>query len=95
MKFKVPIGIGSAYNILKKSVKIIGRENMTDIQLQSTITCPRCHQKTIEQMPTDYCLYIWVCPNCKNKLKPKEGDCCVYCSYVSVRRPPIQKGSRC
>ena len=26
---------------------------MTDTQLQSTITCPRCHQKTIEQMPTD------------------------------------------
>ena len=68
---------------------------MTDIQLQSTITCPQCHQKTIEQMPTDYCLYIWECSNCNNKLKPKEGDCCVYCSYGSVKCPPIQKGECC
>ena len=68
---------------------------MTDIQLQSTITCPQCHQKTTEQMPTDYCLYIWECSNCKNKLKPKEGDCCVYCSYGSVQCPPIQKSESC
>jgi len=68
---------------------------MTNLQLQSTITCPRCQQKTIEQMPTNYCKYIWECPNCKNKLKPKEGDCCVYCSYGSVKCPPIQKGECC
>ena len=68
---------------------------MTDIQLQSTITCPQCYQKTTERMPTNYCQYIWECPNCKNKLKPKEGDCCVYCSYGSVKCPPIQKGLCC
>ena len=68
---------------------------MTDIQLQSTITCPRCHQKTIEQMPTDYCQYFWECPHCKNNLKPKKGECCVYCSYGSVKCPPIQKGAHC
>ena len=65
---------------------------MTDIQLQSTITCPHCkHQKT-EQMPMDYCRHFWKCPNCHNQLKPKEGDCCVYCSYGSVKCPSIQKG---
>ena len=48
---------------------------MTDLQLQSTITCPKCNGKTIEQMPTDYCQYFWECPHCKNNLKPKEGDC--------------------
>ena len=68
---------------------------MTDIQLQSTITCPQCHQKTTEQMPTNYCQYIWECPHCKNKLKPKKGVCCVYCSYGSVKCPPIQKGECC
>ena len=51
--------------------------------------------KSTEQMPTNYCQYIWECPNCKNKLKPKEGDCCVYCSYGSVKCPTIQKGSCC
>ena len=68
---------------------------MANIQLQSTITCPQCYQETTEQMPTNYCQYIWECPNCKNKLKPKEGDCCVYCSYGSVKCPPIQKGECC
>ena len=67
---------------------------MTDIQLQSIITCSQCHQKTIEQMPTNYCQYFWECPHCKNKLKPKEGECCVYCSYGSVKCPPIQKGAK-
>ena len=65
---------------------------MTVIQLQSTITCPQCHQKTTEQMPIDYCQYFWECPHCKNTLKPKKGNCCVYCSYGSVKCPPIQKG---
>jgi len=65
---------------------------MTDLQLQSTITCPKCNHQTTEQMPTDYCQYFWDCPQCKNKLKPKEGDCCVYCSYGTVKCPPIQKG---
>ena len=65
---------------------------MTNIQLQSTITCPQCNGKTTEQMPTNYCEYFWECPHCKNKLKPKKGDCCVYCSYGSVRCPSIQKG---
>ena len=51
--------------------------------------------KTIEQMPTDYCQYFWECPHCKNNLKPKEGECCVYCSYGSVKCPPIQKGTNC
>ena len=68
---------------------------MTDLQLQSTITCPLCHQKTIEQMPTDYCQHFWECPHCKNNLKPKEGECCVYCSYGNVKCPPIQKGAHC
>jgi len=57
---------------------------MTDIQLQSTIICPKCNHQTTEQMPTNYCQYFWECPHCKNNLKPKKGDCCVYCSYSNV-----------
>ena len=53
-------GLGSGFN------------KMTDIQIQSTITCPQCNGKTIEQMPTDYCQYFWECPHCKNNLKPKK-----------------------
>ena len=28
-------------------------------------------------------------------LKPKAGDCCVYCSYGTVACPPIQQGGNC
>lgn len=31
------------------------------------------------------------CPNCNQLLKPKEGDCCVFCSYGDIPCPPIQE----
>lgn len=46
-------------------------------------------------MPTNACRYFYDCPNCKVKLKPKTGDCCVYCSYGDVACPPIQLGGAC
>lgn len=59
---------------------------------QSMLTCPNCgHQKT-ETMPTDACQYFYECENCKTVLKPLAGDCCVYCSYGTVKCPPIQVG---
>ena len=30
------------------------------------------------------------CPNCAGVLKPKAGDCCVFCSYGTVPCPPVQ-----
>jgi hypothetical protein len=62
------------------------------IQLQSTITCPLCGHQRIETMPTDSCLYFYECTACKAMLKPKSGDCCVFCSFGSVKCPPIQGG---
>lgn len=67
----------------------------TNVELTSTITCPKCgHQKT-ETMPTNACTFFYECENCKERLKPKEGDCCVFCSYGSVKCPPIQQGKKC
>jgi len=43
-------------------------------------------------MPTDACVFFYDCPACKTKMKPKEGDCCVFCSYGSVSCPPVQAG---
>lgn len=68
------------------------------MKLESTITCPSCGYSKTETMPTDACQYFYVCTNCNETIKPKEGDCCVYCSYGSVACPPIQesgKGSCC
>jgi len=61
------------------------------IELTSTITCPACGHQSAEIMPTDYCQYFYDCTSCGAHLKPKEGDCCVYCSYGSVPCPPIQE----
>lgn len=44
-------------------------------------------------MPTDVCLFFHECASCRTLLRPKAGDCCVFCSYGSVPCPPIQVGS--
>jgi mercuric transport protein len=58
--------------------------------LQSTITCPNCGTARKETMPTDACRYFYECTGCGTRLKPKSGDCCVFCSYGSVPCPPMQ-----
>jgi hypothetical protein len=63
--------------------------------LLSTITCPECGQTAEETMPTDACQWFYQCRHCSAVLKPKPGDCCVYCSYGTVPSPPIQAGSSC
>ena len=65
------------------------------IELKSTITCPKCGYSKEEQMPTDACQFFYECKKCKTILKPQKGDCCVYCSYGIVPCPPIQKGKKC
>jgi hypothetical protein len=59
--------------------------------LQSVITCPQCGFAQEETMPVDACLFLYDCPNCQALLKPKSGDCCVFCSYGSVKCPPVQQ----
>ena len=58
---------------------------------ESMLTCPSCGHAQQEIMPTDACLYFYECTQCKVLLKPKAGDCCVFCSYGSVACPPIQE----
>ena len=65
------------------------------VELNSTITCPNCGHKKDEIMPTDACTYFYECEKCKTRLKPLQGDCCVYCSYGTVKCPPIQAGTSC
>lgn len=74
-------------------IKKYGKCTPNNIKLEATITCPSCSYKQIKKMPTDSCLFFYECPNCKIMLKPKQGDCCVFCSFGSVKCPPIQNGS--
>lgn len=68
---------------------------MATVQPQSTITCPACGRSKAETMPTDACLWFYECEGCKAVLRPKPGDCCVFCSYGTVKCPPIQLGGGC
>ena len=63
--------------------------------LLSTLTCPECGHQKEETMPTDSCLYFYECSNCKTRLNPNQGDCCVFCSYGSLPCPPIQSDRGC
>ena len=63
---------------------------MADVLLRSVLTCPQC-QSTVElTMPTDACLQVYECTKCKTVLRRKDGDCCVFCSYGSVKCLPVQ-----
>ena len=64
--------------------------------LKSQITCPECGFRRVEVMPTDTCQFFYECSECKAILRPKLGDCCVFCSYGSAKCPSKQTGNaRC
>ncbi len=63
---------------------------MKEVITDSELTCPECGFKETFTMPTDACQWFHECTNCQTLLKPKAGDCCVYCSYGTVPCPPIQ-----
>ena len=66
-----------------------------ELILKSAITCPECGSKKIQDMPTNACQWYYECEECHHLLKPKPGDCCVYCSYGTVACPPVQENGKC
>ena len=67
------------------------RETAISLELRSTITCPHCGCPASETMPTDACVGFYPCKGCGRTLRPKPGDCCVFCSYGTMACPPIQE----
>jgi len=59
--------------------------------LQTIISCPSCGTAKVEVMPVDACRFFYECTGCGKLLKPKAGDCCVFCSYGNVPCPPVQE----
>lgn len=58
--------------------------------LESELVCPECGCRQTAAMPTDACIYFFDCAGCGAVLRPKPGDCCVFCSYGTVPCPPMQ-----
>ncbi len=65
------------------------------IVTESVLTCPACAFRKSETMPAAACQFFYECTNCHTMLRPKAGDCCVFCSYGSVRCRPMQCGEDC
>jgi hypothetical protein len=63
--------------------------------LESALTCPQCGHVKREIMRTDACQFFHECEHCKTVLRPNPGDCCVFCSYGSVKCPLIQMEPGC
>ncbi|WP_432259032.1 GDCCVxC domain-containing (seleno)protein [Cupriavidus sp. TMH.W2] len=68
---------------------------MSTVKLKSTITCPRCGHRKVETMPTDACQWFYECEGCATVLRPRDGDCCVFCSYGTNKCPPMQQQGSC
>jgi len=69
---------------------------MTEPLLDSDVTCPLCGHLERETMPTDACQWFYDCRGCGALIKPRPGDCCVFCSYGTVPCPPVQiEGGSC
>jgi len=68
---------------------------MDAIVLESVLTCPHCGFARQETMPTDACQFFYECSHCKALLHARQGDCCVFCSFGSVKCPPMQQARGC
>ncbi|MEK1929161.1 MAG: GDCCVxC domain-containing (seleno)protein [Pararhizobium sp.] len=67
----------------------------SNVILESVLACPHCGFAKLETMPTDACQFFYTCLSCKTLLRPNRGDCCVFCSFGSVKCPPMQQQREC
>ena len=63
-----------------------------EVVTKAGLTCPECGLVQDAEMPTDACQFFYECARCNAVLRPKPGDCCVFCSYADVPCPSKQLG---
>ncbi len=64
---------------------------MTEVVTSTILTCPVCKKAQDAEMPENACQHFYECTHCHTILKPKQGDCCVFCSYAEHNCPVRQK----
>lgn len=79
-------------NCSTKNERVItqAETNATNVSATSIITCPKCGHKKKEILPTDVCLIRYTCEKCHAEMLPKNGDCCVFCTYGTHKCPSMQ-----
>jgi hypothetical protein len=55
---------------------------MDEHAVKAEITCPVCGHVRTETIPNDKCVFFYECSGCGAILRPKPGDCCVFCSFA-------------
>jgi len=65
------------------------------IETKAILTCPYCKTTYTLEMPTSFCQIMFSCKYCGENLTPREGECCVFCSYADKKCPPKQNGAVC
>ncbi|WP_298827404.1 GDCCVxC domain-containing (seleno)protein [uncultured Piscinibacter sp.] len=70
-------------------------KSTSQLVLASLLRCPYCGFEKSESMPTDACQYFYECTNCHRLLRPTPGNCCVFCSFGTVKCPPVQLQRGC
>ncbi|MCU9957611.1 hypothetical protein OEJ37_30065 [Burkholderia sp. BKH01] len=68
---------------------------MNNLVLESVLTCPHCGFAKQETMPADACQFYYECSRCGALLRPVRGDCCVFCSFGTVKCPSKQLRTCC
>lgn len=64
---------------------------MKEIKTKANLKCPVCGFSQKAEMPDDASQFFYKCTECKSLPRPKEGDCCVFCSYADTPCPPKQE----
>lgn len=80
---------------MNRQIREHGVQSDHVMERRSILTCPICGHKATELMPIDACVWNYDCKACGERLKPRTGDCCVYCSYGTIPCPPMQTGMCC
>lgn len=76
--------------LLIKTKKMILKDKSSLLNINNYLSGLRIKKEEI--MPIDAYQFFYDCENCKTLLKPKRGDCCVYCSYGIVKCRRIKIG---
>ena len=71
------------------------RSGMSEVErlappVTSLLRCPHCGYAAEVALPDNACVIMQECDGCDVVIRPKAGDCCVFCSYGSAPCPPVQ-----
>jgi hypothetical protein len=62
-----------------------------EVILKTVVKCPVCKFQKEETMKVGTHVVFYTCEECEATIKPRQNECCVYCSYGTVPCPAAQE----